>query len=59
VPLSFLVYTVVSVHVWCSVVIFMLRHAMDDNKCGSASLYIQSFSCTCAHPLLFSCCCML
>ena len=38
------------------VVIYMLFHAMKENKCGSASLYIQSFPCTCADPLLFSCC---
>jgi hypothetical protein len=27
--------------------------------CGSASLYVQSFSCRCAHPLLRSFCCVL
>jgi hypothetical protein len=26
-----------------------LLHAINENKCGSASLYIQSFPCTCAN----------
>jgi len=54
--LSLLVYTIVFVHVCSSVVIFMLLHAMNGEKCRSASFYIQSFPCTCADPLLFSCC---
>jgi hypothetical protein len=40
--LSLLVYTVVSVRVCSYVVMFVLLRTMNENKCGSASLYVQS-----------------
>ena len=48
--LSLLVYTIIFVHVCPSVVMFMLLYAMNENGCGSASLYVRSFPCVCGHP---------